>query len=519
MDKICEIAPAIGCISCVPSPIKNGVFSLDFVSTPQKTSESKIGCQITALIMDANKKRTENKTEFDVIRKDDHLILGNVSDIPEKLFLAVFVVRPYVEQDGLRGYGNVQVFYYSGKTEDGLPVVSTERPVFQDCIYPSHDTYIRNMEGKIYGSEETLEIKNKGDGNSMTRYLYIKFDIPEDMVDVLLDENEINLQFFLKITRLKLSEQETKNGGILVNVFKTDTNWDEATLCYANADTVKIMEKLGELRIKGSGIVKLDITEYLHNELKKGVRSLSFRLENQESDGDDNQSIYFSKECSNLYNRPKISFCEPLFTRDFFIAKPMLDDFMYEPWGYAERVVNEWITETKDKVYATGGGDNVFELTPVDVSKPSGAHTVRTDGRNTGNPPSGVYNTLYARTIDTLISEGGYVEDPASFAEHDEYGGIINSGIKGEVTGWFHPQLIDGRTYLIDPLGNPFFMVGVSSLNEGTENQKNAVIEKYGSLDAYWESITKELKEVGVNLVSLILQVQPLFQGKFQKTS
>jgi hypothetical protein len=122
----------------------------------------------------------------------------------------------------------------------------------------------------------------------------------------------------------------------------------------------------------------------------------------------------------------------------------MLDDFMYEPWGYAERVVNEWITETKDKVYATGGGDNVFALTPVDVSKPSGAHTVRTDGRNTGNPPSGVYNTLYARTIDTLISEGGYVEDPSSFAEHDEYGGIINSGIKGEVTGWFHPQMIDG---------------------------------------------------------------------------
>ena len=117
MDKICEINPAVGsdCITGVPSPVKNGFFALEFVSTPKKVSESKIKCQIITVLTDTDKNRTENKMEVDAVQNGAQLILGKVSDIPEKLFSAVFVIRPYVEQDSLRGYGEAKVFYYSGK--------------------------------------------------------------------------------------------------------------------------------------------------------------------------------------------------------------------------------------------------------------------------------------------------------------------------------------------------------------------------------------------------------------------
>ncbi|MCK4375446.1 MAG: hypothetical protein KAX19_08960, partial [Candidatus Brocadiae bacterium] len=42
----------------------------------------------------------------------------------------------------------------------------------------------------------------------------------------------------------------------------------------------------------------------------------------------------------------------------------------------------------------------------------------------------------------------------------DSYGGF--KGLRGELTGWFHPEDLGGRTWFVTPEGNAFFPVSLS---------------------------------------------------------
>ncbi len=87
----------------------------------------------------------------------------------------------------------------------------------------------------------------------------------------------------------------------------------------------------------------------------------------------------------------------------------------------------------KDAVYEADDND-LFELTPVDVTSQSGAHNILTPVKSSENPSSGTYKDQYAQTIDSLI-EIGYNEVTAQEAcQHDIYGGFTNSDIKGKAT-------------------------------------------------------------------------------------
>ena len=88
----------------------------------------------------------------------------------------------------------------------------------------------------------------------------------------------------------------------------------------------------------------------------------------------------------------------------------------------------------KDAVYEADDND-LFELTPIDVTSQSGAHNILTPVKSSENPSSGTYKDQYAQTIDSLI-EIGYNEVTAQEAcQHDIYGGIYQFGYqrKGHV--------------------------------------------------------------------------------------
>jgi hypothetical protein len=85
-------------------------------------------------------------------------------------------------------------------------------------------------------------------------------------------------------------------------------------------------------------------------------------------------------------------------------------------------------------------------------------------------------------------------------SEYDRFGGIANSGIKGEATGFFHTEKHGERTYIIDPLGNPFFPIGINGANMGaTDNQKAAALEKYGSAESFYKEVGQTLRDIGIN--------------------
>ncbi len=72
--------------------------------------------------------------------------------------------------------------------------------------------------------------------------------------------------------------------------------------------------------------------------------------------------------------------------------------------------------------------------------------------------------------------------------------------ISKERPRFFYVEKIAGRFYVIEPTGNSFFAVGVNGLSTGdTQNRRDVVLDKFGNTDEYWNSITKSLRDIGVN--------------------
>ena len=113
-----------------------------------------------------------------------------------------------------------------------------------------------------------------------------------------------------------------------------------------------------------------------------------------------------------------------------------------------------------------------------------------------------VNSKIYTRSIASLANKAGYDMASVDAPLHDQYGGITNAGFTGKATGFFHTEIVNGRTYIIDPLGNPYFAVGMNTVELGaTENQKAATVAKYGSAENFYSSISQELRSIGVNTV------------------
>lgn len=504
--------PSADYIGYQVSKVQNNQFSVRFVSGLENAKAEKSGYQIIQLITDNTGKITETATDYEstsvyekikangenvnaISLNTNYLTLCEIENISTELTSAIFVVRPYIVKESTRVYGKAKFLYFQGQIDNGYPVLEKEVTGISKGIVASDDTYIQNKPGQIFGTNPVLELKNSGAGSSYTRYIYLKFTIPEDMVDAAMSMETIHLRLYVKLTRQAITEEEKTKGGLLTKVFPVTGDWDESTLDYSMANTLTKNGESFDLRIGSSGYVTCNVAKYIHEVLADGERTISFRLENAIGDGDKSQTQIYSKEAGSQY-APSLSFNTAAFRRELNLVK--IGNYGYEPWGYAEEIVFDWINNLKDKIYAADNND-VFELSPTDVSKPQGTHTVLTEGRSTGNPPSGTYKSLYARTIDTLISAGGYKENDAIIPEYDSYGGITNFGIKGTETGWYHTEKIGDRAYLIDPLGNPYFIIGVNAFNVGTSNQKDVLVKKYGSTEAFFESMTKNLKNIGIN--------------------
>ena len=410
-----------------------------------------------------------------------------IEDIPTDKGNVQIVVRPFVKKDGIRKYGKSAILVYAGAEKDGYPVLSLGNNSVEYTAYPSDDTFVRRGNDENFGNSTVLELKNSGEDTPYTREIYVKFEFSETAINRLLASSKIYFEFYVNTHRSKMSDEEIAAGGILADICGVDTNWTENELTGKNAPTLaKEIEYIGEIRYAAKQYNAIDVTDYVIKHAKDGA--VAFKITNIENDGDSGQMRFASSESDT--GTPKLSVYPVLYNHETDLSKMGNDG--YEPWGYAEKLVDEWFKVGRVKAYA-----NTYEphdLETVDVSKPSGSHTVKTM-QNSSSPTNRTSAVKYARTVDSLI---GFKAEAAN--EYDEYGGIANAGFKGNATGYFHAEKIDGRFYIIDPIGNPFFASGINTLELGsTDNQKKAAIEKYGSEENFYKTVSDELLATGIN--------------------
>ncbi|MCX7598252.1 MAG: beta-agarase, partial [Armatimonadetes bacterium] len=89
----------------------------------------------------------------------------------------------------------------------------------------------------------------------------------------------------------------------------------------------------------------------------------------------------------------------------------------------------------------------------------------------------------------------------------NEFGGW--SELRGQATGFFHTEQIQGRWWLVDPAGSVFFSLGVNCVSfepdripaTGRVPYAETCEAKYGSREAWADAAVKFLRELGFNTI------------------
>jgi len=107
------------------------------------------------------------------------------------------------------------------------------------------------------------------------------------------------------------------------------------------------------------------------------------------------------------------------------------------------------------------------------------------------------FDDVHAKVAGTVVPEGAGREP---FPPYTIPG---NEAVKGTATGFFHPEEVDGRWWLMDPNGQSFYMVGTDHISFhvhwcqklGYAPYSKNVREKYGSEENWAESTAARLAD------------------------
>ncbi len=161
-------------------------------------------------------------------------------------------------------------------------------------------------------------------------------------------------------------------------------------------------------------------------------------------------------------------------------------------WVRAQQMYNEWY-ERYQQILAEIPNNPVIDRIESDMSQFTMKVNSYGTNASTKNPTSNP-----TRTFDALKDMNQYV-NPADKETYDKYGGLMEPSLKQEATGFFYTKKLGDRWWVIDPLGYPCQIRGVSGVtpqySSGSPNQQSSAIAKYGSLDRWGIAAVERLKD------------------------
>ena len=167
-------------------------------------------------------------------------------------------------------------------------------------------------------------------------------------------------------------------------------------------------------------------------------------------------------------------------------------------WEYAQTLYDEWYVRY-EQVLADKANDPVIEKIESDESHYTmSVNSYAKTAQNQATPHA-------TRTVAAMTDLSEYV-NLNNKLEYDEYGGLVDNSLRRDATGSFYTQKIGDRWWLIDPLGYPCYMRGLSSVTmqySPNSKQKPAALAKYGNEEKWAIAVTRRLKDdLGFNLTT-----------------
>ncbi len=517
---------------------KDDSFSLRTLMGLNSTEFNRVGYEILALEMDedgnvfADTYAGRTKVVYESVKdaagnafgaKDtfgyDYVAAVEVTDLPEypEYGFLELVVRPYVlGMNGIRVYGKATILVYSGETDDeGYPVcVRRDDRFFK--VTASDDTQVYDAPEYAvadFGSTDVLQAKNMDASNAAPqRASYFKFVLPADIAKAA--ETAASAKLYICVQNLDNRNPAEQLYDLIVHA--TGTDWSEHTLnVKTRSAQAPVQEYIGQTAVQDDLYFTVDITQYLREQMLNddGSMTVSFRVTTEGHS--DAKLVYLHSKESKLGLVPYIEIVTTTYEHPVNIEKYGNDG--YEPWGYAEYLTDWWFDDVRDKLCPIDENGNKiyyeiddFNANGYGATVATGDFTVEMPWQQTQWTETGILpverwkENRFSRTLSTLgtSTANAFLESEYAdwIAEYDSYGGITNAGFTGTATGFFHVEHHGGRPYIIDPLGNPYFAIGMNEvIIRGTQNQQDYALAKFGSKEAYYAAMSESLRGMGVN--------------------
>ena len=276
------------------------------------------------------------------------------------------------------------------------------------------------------------------------------------------------------------------------NIYKLDASaWDTETVTWSNQpQQLKLLVENASV----GGLGGIDMTAAVTECLKNGEKALSFIMIIQ-TDGAQNEN--------KINPKTTVLAATTVGSDDNFVTDLTGDPARNkEIWDWAQDLFEEWFDRYSDlrKVQRFPAQKIVSDEDEYTKTVYSAGSGIRSSGEwNLSN-----VNKPYAtRTYDALDDLGDY-SDYDTVYEMDIYGGWMDPSMRQKVTGFFYSQKIGDRWYIIDPLGYPCYIRGLSSINVNylsSPNQKAEALKKYGTAEKFGSATVRWVKdELGFNI-------------------
>ncbi len=340
------------------------------------------------------------------------------------------------------------------------------------------DTNWREINAELHidtNTAEPLALKNAADEPSFSRKIFITFDL-----------GGLKVFNFNKVF-LSPSWCLMQSGQHRVNVYDLkDADYVDSTITWNNAPLIS-----GEPLVAdrpADHLFTYDLTAAVNDALSAGRSLLTVAI------------VGCAVTSAQAHMNPKTTVLIATTSDSISALKTdLLEDNEKNAaiWENAKKAVDEWKVHynrlLKEGLYTP-------EEIRSDISEFD--KTVYTSGTGFGNHTiESVSKPQDTRTYSSLKGLGEFT-DYNNYPE-DIYGGWMNPDMRREATGFFRTEKINGRFFVIDPLGYPCLLrtlKGVQTYQVRSKRQREIALEKYGTDQNFYNKTVGYIKhDLGFN--------------------
>lgn len=267
------------------------------------------------------------------------------------------------------------------------------------------------------------------------------------------------------------------------DIYWVDSDWDGETVTYNNAPKGKLIAE--NITFGGAG-APLELSQYINEALTNGDKAFSIKIAPTFQTGVGQTRIFYDGE----ENRPTIVIYDERPKNTYF--ENLVDDKTANSaiWDWAQKLYDEWYVRYQA---LPAPNDKAKKLEPDSTQYIRSSYA----SGNSGNYAA-TKQSYKSRPFEALADLDKFVSDEFKNAERDKFGGIMVESLKQNATGFFYTEKIDGRWFIVDPLGYPYINIGLSHIHysvNGSTLQKENALKKYGTYENWAIETTKQVRD------------------------